>query len=82
MSAAKSERSRAKQRRVLRTVLGINVAMFLTESVAGILATSTALFADSIDMLGDAIVYGFSLYVLSRRDQPLLPGVALAAARR
>jgi Co/Zn/Cd efflux system component len=50
------------QRRVLQIVLGINVGMFLAESIAGILAHSTALFADSIDMLGDAIVYGFSLY--------------------
>ena len=40
--------------------------MFLVESVAGILANSTGLFADSVDMLGDAIVYGFSLYVISR----------------
>ena len=55
-----------EQRRVLHVVLGLNVAMFLLESVAGILAHSTALFADSVDMLGDAIVYGFSLYVISR----------------
>ncbi|PYN87435.1 MAG: cation transporter, partial [Candidatus Rokuibacteriota bacterium] len=27
---------------------------------------STALLADSVDMLGDAIVYGFSLYVVGR----------------
>ena len=54
------------QRRVLHVVLWINVAMFLTESVAGVLAHSTALFADSIDMLGDAIVYAFSLYVIGR----------------
>src|SRR6058998_2367806 len=40
--------------------------MFVAESTAGILAHSTALFADSIDMLGDAIVYGFSLYVVGR----------------
>ena len=52
-----------EQRRVLHVVLWINVVMFLVESVAGILANSTALFADSVDMLGDAIVYGFSLYV-------------------
>jgi len=38
----------------------INVLMFLLESVAGILANSTALFADSVDMLGDAIVYGLA----------------------
>jgi Co/Zn/Cd efflux system component len=30
------------------------------------LANSTALLADSLDMLGDSLVYGFSLYVLWR----------------
>lgn len=47
----------------------INAFMFLAEFVAGILARSSALKADSLDMLGDAIVYGFSLYVLHRNDQ-------------
>lgn len=47
-------------------MLWINVAMFLVESVAGVLGNSTALLADSVDMLGDAIVYGFSLYVIRR----------------
>jgi Co/Zn/Cd efflux system component len=51
---------------VLRVVLGINAAMFLVEFLSGIRAHSTALLADSVDMLGDAIVYGFSLYVVSR----------------
>lgn len=55
-----------QQRRVFRTVLGINLGMFVLESVAGMLAYSTALLADSVDMLGDAIVYGFSLYVIGR----------------
>jgi len=55
-----------EQRRVLHIVLWINAAMFLTESIAGLLANSTALLADSVDMLGDAIVYGFSLYVIGR----------------
>jgi Co/Zn/Cd efflux system component len=55
-----------EQRRTLQIVLLINAVMFLTESVAGVLAHSTALFADSLDMLGDAIVYGFSLYVIGR----------------
>ena len=40
--------------------------MFVVESVAGVIANSTALLADSVDMLGDAIVYGFSLYVVGR----------------
>jgi Co/Zn/Cd efflux system component len=40
--------------------------MFLAELVAGLVAGSTALLADSADMLGDAIVYAFSLYVVTR----------------
>jgi Co/Zn/Cd efflux system component len=73
-----------EQRRVLHVVLWINVLMFLVESVAGILGNSTALFADSVDMLGDAIVYGFSLYVISRglfwqARAALLKGVIMAA---
>lgn len=55
-----------RQRRVLRIVLWINVAMFLGEATAGFLARSTALLADSVDMLGDSIVYAFSLYVVGR----------------
>ena len=72
------------QRRVLQVVLWINAAMFVAESVAGLLAHSTALFADSMDMLGDAIVYGFSLYVVGRglawqARAALLKGVVMAA---
>jgi Co/Zn/Cd efflux system component len=55
-----------RQRATLYFVLAVNVVMFVTEFVAGILAGSVALLADSLDMLGDAIVYGFSLYVVSR----------------
>lgn len=55
-----------RQRRVLLIVLAINAAMFLVELTAGILGRSTALLADSVDMLGDALVYGFSLYVVGR----------------
>lgn len=57
---------RAEHRRVLTIVLWINLAMFLVEFSAGIWADSSALLADSLDMFGDAIVYGFSLYVLAR----------------
>jgi Co/Zn/Cd efflux system component len=55
-----------RQRRLLWVVLCINSAMFLVELIAGITASSTALLADSVDMLGDAIVYGVSLYVVAR----------------
>src|SRR4029453_17278843 len=73
-----------EQRRGLHVVLWINVAMFLVESIAGLLGNSTALFADSIDMLGDAIVYGFSLYVIGRgllwqARAALLKGAIMAA---
>lgn len=52
--------------RVLWIVLGINALMFVVEGWAGLLAHSTALLADALDMLGDALVYGFSLFVLAR----------------
>lgn len=60
------EALRAKQARVLKIVLAINTGMFFTEFAAGLLAQSMALLGDSLDMLGDALVYGFSLYVLGR----------------
>src|SRR5215468_2752794 len=56
----------ARQRRVLLVVLWVNAAMFLGEFVASLVAHSTALLSDSVDMLGDAIVYGFSLYAVIR----------------
>ena len=52
--------------RVLWIVLGINALMFVVEGTAGLLAHSTSLLADALDMLGDALVYGFSLFVLAR----------------
>lgn len=60
---------REKQGRVLRIVLAINVTLFLTELSAGIVASSTSLMADSLDSLGDALVYAFSLYVLFRSER-------------
>lgn len=57
---------RASQGRVLWIVLAINAIMFLVEFAEGIFADSTALMADSLDMLGDATVYAFSLFVLNR----------------
>lgn len=57
---------RLRQGRVLATVLGVNATMFCVEFGAGLLSGSTALLADSLDMLGDSLVYGFSLFVLHR----------------
>ena len=57
---------RDRQKSVLQIVLAINAIMFMAEFIAGIFAHSTALLADSLDMLGDALVYGLSLYALHR----------------
>ncbi len=57
---------RERQRKVLWTVLAINAVLFFVEFGVGWWARSTALLADSLDMLGDAAVYGFSLWVLHR----------------
>lgn len=59
-------RLREKQGSVLKVVLIINALMFVVEFISGLLSKSSALTADSLDMLGDAIVYAFSLYVLYR----------------
>ena len=59
----------ADQRRVLTIVLIINAVMFFLEFGAGIVAGSTALMADATDMLGDALVYGVSIYALARSDR-------------
>lgn len=57
---------RASHSRVLWVVLTINAAMFIIEGAAGLAAHSTSLLADALDMLGDALVYGFSLFVLAK----------------
>lgn len=59
----------AEQRRILQFVLVINAVMFVAEFTAGAIAGSAALMADSVDMLGDALVYGLSLFALSRSDR-------------
>jgi len=51
---------------VLRTLLLINGFMFAAELIAGIVADSSGLLGDSIDMLADALVYGVSLYAVGR----------------
>lgn len=72
------------QRRVLWIVLWLNGLMFVLELSAGLAAHSTALLADSVDMLGDAIVYGASLYAVARGPVwqarvALLKGLIMAA---
>lgn len=52
------------RRRVLWTVLAINLLLFAGEFGAGWWADSSALQADSLDSLGDALVYALSLWVV------------------
>lgn len=52
------------RRRVLWIVLAINLVLFAGEFSAGWWAESSALQADSLDSLGDALVYVLSLWVL------------------
>jgi Co/Zn/Cd efflux system component len=55
-----------EQRRVLIILLVINAIMFIVEISAGFIAESTALIADSLDMLADAVVYGVGLYAVGK----------------
>lgn len=55
-----------QQRKLLWVVLTLNALMFVVEFVAGWLAHSSGLMADSLDMLADAMVYGASLYAVGR----------------
>lgn len=64
--ACELEELRASQSRTLWIVLAINAVMFVTELTFGLIAGSVAVQADSLDMLGDALVYGFSLYAIAK----------------
>lgn len=66
--------------RVIRIVLAINAAMFLVEAGAGIAAQSTALLGDSLDMLGDALVYGATLLAFEYGARERAKAVVLKGA--
>ena len=53
-----------EKRNILVWVLIINASMFFIEAIYGWFAQSNALMADALDMLGDAAIFGFSLYVI------------------
>jgi Co/Zn/Cd efflux system component len=55
-----------KQAMVLWIVLLINAVFFIAEFISGFLAKSVSLTGDSLDMLGDALTYGISLYVINK----------------
>jgi Co/Zn/Cd efflux system component len=61
-----TEQADTLERKTLLVLLAINAFMFVTELIAGLLAQSTGLIADSLDMLADAAVYGISFYAVGK----------------
>ncbi|MFZ1907860.1 MAG: cation transporter, partial [Burkholderiales bacterium] len=60
------ESLRARQSGTLKAVLWINAVMFVAASAAGFYAASSALLADALDNLGDALTYALSLHAVGR----------------
>ena len=58
--------SSEQEARTLKIVLAINASMFVGEATGAILADSSALLADSLDMFADAAVYGIALFGVHR----------------
>lgn len=61
-----TEANESEERRVLMMALSLNATMFVVGIVAGVLAKSTGLIADSLDMLADAGAYGIALVAIRR----------------
>ena len=79
------EQLRARQSSTLKTVLWINAVMFIVVLAAGLYASSSALLADSLDNLGDALTYALSLYAVGRGERTkgmvsLFKGLLILAA--
>src|SRR5574338_762171 len=55
-----------EQRHVLRIALGLNATMFIVGVTAGMIARSSGLIADGLDMLADAIAYAIALFAAGR----------------
>jgi cation diffusion facilitator family transporter len=60
------EAKNRQQRQVLRILFAVNAVMFMVGMTGGAIARSTALVADSLDMLADAAVFGISLYAIGK----------------
>jgi len=58
---SKAEANPEVQRKLLWTVLTINISFFAVEMISGLISGSMGLIADSLDMMADSIVYGLSL---------------------
>ena len=58
--------NKASEMSALRWLLLINGVMFFVEVVAGVIAQSAGLIADSLDMFADAAVYGLAIYAVGK----------------
>lgn len=72
-----------QKKQVLIWVLMINTIIFFVQFTAAIVAHSSSLLADSLDMLGDAITYSVSLYAATHGGRwlakaALLKGIIIA----
>lgn len=56
----------ASELSVLKKVFLINGAMFFVGIIAGVIAESTGLISDSLDMFADATVFALSIYAVGR----------------
>ena len=63
---APPEATNARERRVLRIALGLNLAMAVIGGLAGWIAQSAGLLADALDMLSDAMAYAIALVAITR----------------
>ena len=70
--------SAKSQPSILRIALGLNLAMFIIGMMAGLVAHSSALIADSLDMLADGSAYAIAL-VAQQRGQDFKVGAARAS---
>jgi Co/Zn/Cd efflux system component/copper chaperone CopZ len=70
--------SGADEARTLKIVMAINAGMFAAEAVGAILADSSALLADSLDMFADAAEYGIALFGVHRARTTQLKAARLS----
>ena len=78
--AKELEQLQKRQSKILWIILVINAVMFFVEFIGGIKASSLSLAGDSLDMLGDALVYGCSLYVIKKGKKAQIRSAMLKGA--
>lgn len=58
-----------EERRIICVALALNAAMFVIGTAAGVLARSSGLLADALDMLSDSCAYAIALVAVGRTAQ-------------